>query len=250
MAASYPSAVKTFTTRAQGQTLTAAIMNDLGDEITAIQTGLLTGTAPLLSSNSSLATLHVTGNLTLTSTVTIGTNTYIFSTVTPTTGQMLGVQAISGSTVTLGFLTVSGASGGSSGVVIATVGGVGATQIPVTAITCLNFLTESTDPQGWHSTSVSSSLFTCPAGGSGYYIVTWVPTWGAAPSTGTRAYIYKNGANVAQMTKSDDDHDGTMQPITTVLFLDAADTLLFQVSCAASTNSISSGSQVNIARIF
>lgn len=40
-AASYPTAVKSFTTKASGETVQAAHINDLQDEVTAIETGLL-----------------------------------------------------------------------------------------------------------------------------------------------------------------------------------------------------------------
>jgi hypothetical protein len=57
MAASYPGAVKTFSNRASGHTIEAAHINDLQDEVTAIEDGLLNGTAPLTSSNASVALL-------------------------------------------------------------------------------------------------------------------------------------------------------------------------------------------------
>lgn len=65
--ATYPTAVKTFVTRNAGDTIQPAHINDVQDEITAIETGLLNGTAPLHSSNSTLANLHVPGGSTLAS---------------------------------------------------------------------------------------------------------------------------------------------------------------------------------------
>ena len=44
-AASYPSAVKTFTTRTLGDVIQAAHVNDLQDEVTAVETGILNGFA-------------------------------------------------------------------------------------------------------------------------------------------------------------------------------------------------------------
>jgi len=49
--AEYPGAVKNFTTRNAGDTIQPAHINDLQDEVTAIESGLLNGTAPLTSSN-------------------------------------------------------------------------------------------------------------------------------------------------------------------------------------------------------
>src|SRR3990167_245141 len=66
MAASYPTSVKSFTTKNTSDAIQAAHVNDLQDEVAAIEGGLLNGTAPLNSSNSTLAALSVTGNSTVT----------------------------------------------------------------------------------------------------------------------------------------------------------------------------------------
>lgn len=63
--ASYPDSVKSFVTRSAGQTIAAAHVNDLQDEVNAMESGLLNGTAPLNSSNSTMAALNVTGNCTV-----------------------------------------------------------------------------------------------------------------------------------------------------------------------------------------
>lgn len=65
MSASYPSAVKTFTTKNTNDVIQAAHINDLQDEVNAIEAGLLQGTAPLNSSNSTVANLSVGGGSTL-----------------------------------------------------------------------------------------------------------------------------------------------------------------------------------------
>jgi hypothetical protein len=78
MAASYPNAIKSFASRSNGQVIDAQIIDDLQDEVTAIETGLLQGTAPLNSSNTTVvslevaATLGVAGNTTLAAHVNIG----------------------------------------------------------------------------------------------------------------------------------------------------------------------------------
>jgi len=59
--AQYPGAVKTFTTRNAGDVIQPSHVNDLQDEVNAIEAGLLQGTAPLNSSNSTVANLTVTG---------------------------------------------------------------------------------------------------------------------------------------------------------------------------------------------
>jgi hypothetical protein len=108
--ASYPNSVVAFTTKNTGDTIQASHIDDLQAEVTAIETGLLNGTAPLNSSNSTLVHLSVTagmnivGNSTLASTITIGAIPYIFPASGGSTGQLLGVGSTSGSTMTLAWV--------------------------------------------------------------------------------------------------------------------------------------------------
>lgn len=76
MPASYPGAVKTFTTKVDGtgNKIFAAHINDLQDEVHAIEDGILNGTAPVTSSNMTAASLVVTGTSTLAA-VTAGAST-------------------------------------------------------------------------------------------------------------------------------------------------------------------------------
>ena len=50
--ASFPNAIKAFTTKSAGQTIQSATTNDIQDEITAIETALLTGPFALSNSTS------------------------------------------------------------------------------------------------------------------------------------------------------------------------------------------------------
>jgi hypothetical protein len=59
--ASYPTSVKSFTSKNNGDVIQASHLNDLQDEVNALESGLLNGTAPLNSSNSTVASLAVTG---------------------------------------------------------------------------------------------------------------------------------------------------------------------------------------------
>ena len=61
---SYPTSVWVPTTKATGDTLQAAHVNDAQDEIVAIEGGIRNGTAPVNSSNSTVANLSVTGGST------------------------------------------------------------------------------------------------------------------------------------------------------------------------------------------
>ena len=65
--ASYPTSVKSFTTKLDGpgNPINAAHVNDLQDEVNAIEAGLLNGTARLNAAGSTLASLSVTGNSTV-----------------------------------------------------------------------------------------------------------------------------------------------------------------------------------------
>lgn len=102
MSASYPSAVKAFATRNSGDTIQASHIDDLQDEVTAIETGLLTGTAPISASNATFAHLSVTGDSTLvSSTLKIGAVPYVFPSSGGSSGQVLTCVSTSGSTMAL-----------------------------------------------------------------------------------------------------------------------------------------------------
>jgi hypothetical protein len=69
--ANYPTSPPSFGTKSAGQTIASAHVNSLQDEVVAIGTGLLQGTAPLASSNSTVANLSVLGNSTIAGAVNI-----------------------------------------------------------------------------------------------------------------------------------------------------------------------------------
>ena len=73
--ASFPTAVKSFTTKVPSQTIASAHVNDIQDEVTAIEDGLLNGTAHFQSSNSTLANLTVSGGSTLATLQVTGNST-------------------------------------------------------------------------------------------------------------------------------------------------------------------------------
>lgn len=109
MAASYPTAAKTFTTKNAGDTIQPSHLNDLQDEVAAIESGLLNGTAPLNSSNSTVANLSVAGgstlanlqagNSTIAGTLTVTT---IISTSITGTGATSYVRAYAGAQAEFG----------------------------------------------------------------------------------------------------------------------------------------------------
>jgi hypothetical protein len=110
MPASYPTSAKSFTTKNAGDTIQPAHINDLQDEVAAIEAGLLGGVSPLTSSNviaanlsvgggSTLATLQVSGNSTITGTLTVAT---IISTSITGAGVTSYVRAYAGSPAEFG----------------------------------------------------------------------------------------------------------------------------------------------------
>jgi len=82
--ASFPSAIKAFTTKSAGNVIQPADVNDLQDEVNAMEDGYLNGTARLNSSNSTVKTLSVLGGSTFVGNVVIG------SSVTLTAGGSIG----------------------------------------------------------------------------------------------------------------------------------------------------------------
>lgn len=96
---SYPDSVKSFTAKTSGQNIDPAHVNDIQDEVNAIEAGLRNGTAPLNSSNSTVARLSVTNGSTLNTVQVSGGSTFAVRPVTPPPDA---VRAYIGSTVTLG----------------------------------------------------------------------------------------------------------------------------------------------------
>jgi hypothetical protein len=97
--AAFPNSVKSFAIHNAGDTIQQADVNDCQDEIAAIETGYLTGTAQLNSSHSTLATLSVlggstlAGNLTLSGGLSIGKAIQPSSIVTLTDGATVALDA-------------------------------------------------------------------------------------------------------------------------------------------------------------
>lgn len=191
--ASYPTSVKTYTTKSDGSgnTIFASHINDLQDEITAIEDGILNGTAPLNSSRSTLAALSVSGASTFTGTV-------LCSSLVHAPNQPR-VSAYSSATQTL-----SSAS---------------------TAVLTLDV--EEYDIGGLHSTASNPSRITIPAGSSGVYDVLGrtaaVVSSGAAGDV-VRLYLRKNGTDViGAQTAYVSTTVGVPLDVAHTLFLDATD---------------------------
>ena len=114
--ANYPTSVFSPSARSNGQVIDASHVNDLQGEVTAIEGGLLNGTARLNSSNSTLANLSVTGGSTLATLNVTGGSTFAAVVLGASTLGSLSVTGASTVTTlqagasTLTSLSVSGAS--------------------------------------------------------------------------------------------------------------------------------------------
>jgi hypothetical protein len=154
--ASYPTSVKTFTTKNPGDKIASADVNDLQAEVNAIEAGLLNGTANLNSSASTLASLSVTGGSTL-------------------TGDVVMAGTLSATARAKVSVTHTGTQGVANAVQ-----------------TGLSWDTTSVDPAGMHSTSVNSSRLTFRAS-AGWYLVGCSVRWEDVSTGGVRdAFIYLN----------------------------------------------------------
>lgn len=82
--ASFPTSVKSFASRSNGGTIDAGHVNDLQDEVNAVEDGYLNGTARLNSSGSTVTSLSVTGGSTLGGTLQVtGRSTFAFRPTMP-----------------------------------------------------------------------------------------------------------------------------------------------------------------------
>jgi hypothetical protein len=119
MSASYPSAVKTFTTKATGDKIQASHINDLQDEVHAIETDLLTGgITPTISDSddSNVLTLATTSNLTADRTLTFvpgDASRTITLSGNPTLNDWFNQSVKSTAAPTFGSLTLNAGTNGS-----------------------------------------------------------------------------------------------------------------------------------------
>ena len=100
---SFPTSVKTFTSKNTGDVIQAAHVNDLQDEVNAIEAGYLNGTANLISSRATHTSLSVTGASTLTTLQAAGSS----FTVRPVTPPPDAAIVYLDSTVTIGSSALS-----------------------------------------------------------------------------------------------------------------------------------------------
>lgn len=135
--ANYPSSAPSFSAKTPGQTIASAHINALQDEVVAIGGGLLNGTAPLNSSNSTLARLSA-GNSTI-SNLTV-TNCTVASLVASVGIQGTLTGSLNANSTNLVVANIATATSGSSG---------GASALPAT-------------PSGFIKVTLNGSTFVIP----------------------------------------------------------------------------------------
>lgn len=113
--ANYPTSVPSFTTKSAAQTIASAHMNSVQDEVVAIGTGLLQGTAPLTSSNTSVMALKVRGSTSAilaagnTNDLAIGADAFVLKLTGNAAGSTLTGISVAGGNAG-GFLFLTNAS--------------------------------------------------------------------------------------------------------------------------------------------
>lgn len=262
MSASYPGAVKTFATRSNGQTIDASHIDDLQDEVNAIEDGLLNSHAPLNSSNTSVNNLQVNGGSTLQA---------VFL-----RGQL--IPSGSSGAINLNATNLYGSTGSSSPYLrfdtalnswqfadnansklqIAADGNITMPLQPrcsvfnsgVQAISSgsgaivLTFDSELFDVGALHSTAVNPSRLTIPAGSSGLYNC-YGQVFYATLSTAVTLRLLKNSSVEASVQAVTGANFGITIPVAALLQCDGGDILELSVAQTASTQSVGNASLKN-----
>ena len=170
--ASYPTTNKTFASRSNGSIIDASHVNDLQDEVAAIEDGILNGTARLNSSGSTVATLSVAGGSTLAGTLQV-TGGSTFTGAVKFNGGITSTVSFTSSVTFDAGVTITGTLTGS----INTPPTVRVRSSANTSLSTsgekwvgLSWDIEDYDSTGMHSTATNSSRLTF-AGSTGIYHV-------------------------------------------------------------------------------
>lgn len=174
--ASFPTSVKVFTSKndGPGNNINAAHVNDLQDEVNAIEAGYLNGTARLNAAGSTLTSLSVTGNSTLAA-VQGGAST--FTTLQVTGNSSFATRPIfTPPDAALVFLESSGAMGSSG--------------ISTLAFTAEDFVTNSSV----HSTGTNPERLT-PQSTGVYLFVAQIGLGGNLTGASSLSVILRDSSN-------------------------------------------------------
>lgn len=223
--AQYPNAVISFATKSAGDTIQPSHINTMQDEITAVEDGLLNGTAPINSSRITAPSAQIT-NCTISS-LTVTALTF------PTNSTLTNVS-ITGDSSIAGDLYVAKRPPSARVSQSATV------QFANNTETCLSFDGQtSVYPASMHSTTTNSSRLTAPS--SGMYLISGHVLWNTFSSVGLRqVVVYKNDATViAADTRPASVANAIWQSIATVYPLGASEWVTLRVlQTSGSTGSV------------
>lgn len=211
--ASYPNAVKSFTSKNAGDTIQPSHINELQDEVAALEDGLLNGTAPINSSRITAPAAQIT-NATISSLTVTSFNF-------PTASTLTNVNVTGGST--LATLNVTGGS---------TLSDLNVTTNPTAArvtmsanlntvsgsTTRLTFNTQVFASAGMHSTGTNPGRLIAPS--SGVYVISGQVAWTTGSTSGYRRLrILIDGSSIVAQDTRNGDGDGigaTHQTVATV----------------------------------
>jgi hypothetical protein len=173
----FPGSVFSFTNKSAGQTIQSATINDLQNELTAVENALVNG--PLTLPASTVASLSVAGGSTFVGAVTM-------------TGGIASTASFASSVTFSSGVTINGAMAfGSSGsftmprAFVCRLTNSAAQNVNSGAFTGLNWDTETYDPSGVHSTSANSSRITF--GSTGIWLVGASVEWSNGSTAGLRS---------------------------------------------------------------
>lgn len=258
----FPAAVKTFVTRSAAQTIDPSHVNDLQDEVNAIESGYLNGTARISASNATAANLSVAGGSTFVGSFvaaqqnTFGSFSYKFASSQASTGQVLTAIAVNGSTVTLEWRGVTASSGVPSvKLALSTIVALGAS-----AYVSPLWDVETYDTDGMHSTASNSSRITF-ADSTGLYAVGASLVFSTNTSSGQReCHLLLNdvtGTPIASATTPAivSDSTTTLQTLSVATIVRASATsdyvtVRVKHSCGASTSSLPISGATNIQQFW
>jgi hypothetical protein len=197
--ASFPVSVKTFATRSAGQTIGSAHVNDLQDEVNAIEDNLVNGLQLVLTARgftTSTGRLNIGGASTLT-TLQAGASTLTTLQVTGAstlaTLQVTGASTLTGNVTITGTLTVGGQQVG-AGTYVQLSHSV-RQEFNQAVWAGLNWDTEDADASALHSTAANSSRITF--GSTGGWMVGCNLPWSsnAAPGVSVGRIVLNDNEN-------------------------------------------------------
>lgn len=200
--ASYPSAVKSFGTKNAGDTIQPSHINELQDEVAALEDGLLNGTAPINSSRITAPAAQIT-NATISSLTVTSFNFPANSTLTNlnvTGGSTLSDLNVT-TNPTAARVTISANLNTNSG-----------------STTRLTFNTQVFASAGMHSTTTNPGRLTAPS--SGLYMIAGQVAWTTGSTGGYRRLrILIDGSSIVAQDTRDGNGDGigaTHQTVATI----------------------------------